>query len=459
MALSEDDLTQLLQAGRESLNTEFKPWFPPSEEFGKSIIAKGCMALRNADGGCLVIGMNDDGSTDNRTHISDVRTAFQHDVVQEIVTKYASDAFEITVHFVDFNGMERVVIEVPAGIRTPIICRSNLPRQATAEHEAGTLVQESAVYVRTLKSNGRPSTSIAKLSDWPRIMETCFNNREADIGAFMRRQLSGLDIESTASVLFEILKVAKGPDAQELAEEFLEIGFSKYLGQVKARAKPLPKIGTREVSAAISGKFEQPTLDDEFMQQFGHFQRMSGWAPFVAFLNMSARIDDVRYDPSGMDVLTYDDGVFHILDFSRIESSGKFYYLEPLPGDFSQKPQLQYLEFVYETARIAEVIAVVLLFAKAFCGEESDNHVTFALRWKGLAGRRLGSQERFFWSHGLATQNDFVTHATIPVSIAISAIGLHVESIVKQLFRLFGGQVFDSRVIQQIVEDRLNRRL
>ena len=149
MPLSEEDLTQLLQAGRESLNTEFKPWFPLSEDSGKATLAKACMALRNADGGFLVIGMNNDGSPDNRTHVSDVRTVFHHDAVQGIVSKYASDLFEITVHFTSFEGMERVIIEVPAGIRTPVICRNNLPKNSTPDgHDAGSLVQEGIVYAR-----------------------------------------------------------------------------------------------------------------------------------------------------------------------------------------------------------------------------------------------------------------------------------------------------------------------
>lgn len=461
MALSEEDLIQLLQAGRESLNTEFKPWFPLSEDSGKATLAKACIAIRNADGGFLVIGMSNDGAPDNRKHVSDVRTVFHHDAVQEVVSRYASDLFEITVHFVPFDGMERVIVEVPSGVRTPVICRNNLPRNVTSEgYQPGTLLKEGEVYVRTHASNGRPSTSPAKIIDWQRIMETCFNNREADIGAFMRRQLSGLDVEAATSAIFEMLKGAKGPTLQERTDAYLDVCLQKYVGRVKELGKPLPNIGTREVAAAISGDFEPPSLDEECMWQFAHLQRMSGWAPFVAFLNMSARIDDIRYDESGADVLTYDDRMFHILDFSRIERSGQFYFFEPLPGDFSPRTKAHtVLEFVQETARIAEIIAVIMQFAKAFCGNDSKNQVTFAFRWEGLANRRLGSMDRMSWSRGVATQNDYVTHATIPVSIAISAIGLHVESIVKQLFRLFAGHAFDSTVIQNIVEDRMNSRL
>lgn len=62
MAASTDDLSFILQNGRESLDIEFKTWQNLDLDHGKAIIANGCMALRNINGGYLVIGMEDDGS-------------------------------------------------------------------------------------------------------------------------------------------------------------------------------------------------------------------------------------------------------------------------------------------------------------------------------------------------------------------------------------------------------------
>jgi|SRR5579864_73506 len=184
-----DELKVRLRRAQESLDTELKPWIDPTLDTGKAIVAKACMALRNGNGGLLIIGMRDDGTPDNRKQPGDVRRKFHHDCVQEIVSKYSSEPFEITVHFIEYDGAERVIIEVPPGVRAPVICRNSLPKDTTDQgHEPGSLLRENTVYVRTLGSNGRPSTAPAKITDWPRIMEICFNNREADIGAFVRRQ-------------------------------------------------------------------------------------------------------------------------------------------------------------------------------------------------------------------------------------------------------------------------------
>jgi len=46
------------------------------------------------------------------------------------------------------------------------------------------------VFFRTLNANGTPSTARARPEDWRDILEICFENREADIGRFLRRHLS-----------------------------------------------------------------------------------------------------------------------------------------------------------------------------------------------------------------------------------------------------------------------------
>jgi hypothetical protein len=115
-----------------------------------------------------------------------------------------------------------------------------------------------------------------------------------------------------------------------------------------------------------------------------------------------------------------------------------------------------------ETARVAEIIATTLAFAKTFCGPDSTNELSFAFRWRGLAGRHLSSwasPDRHFFTAQTAQQDDLLTHVSMPIATVPEAIGLHVEAIVKPLFRLFGGTAFQSGVLQSIVTDRLNSRL
>lgn len=224
----------------------------------------------------------------------------------------------------------------------------------------------------------------------------------------------------------------------------------------------VPKIGTREISAVITGEFVRPVLNAQYVLRFGQVPRFSGWPPFVSLLNADSEHARVHYDEGGVESLEYVNARFHSLDFSRIEASGRFYYLEGLRDDLvaEELPAFERLEYVTETARVTEVIAVILLFAKMFCGSEAANEVTFSFRWRGLAKRWLWFRSgRTLINRRQATQDEIVTHATIPVATPVQAIGLQVENVIKPVFRLFGGWEFESDVILEIVTDRLKRRL
>jgi hypothetical protein len=465
MPTDPDDLKRRLANVQESLDTELKPWFDPREDNKRALIAKACMALRNNDGGVLVIGINDDGTPDNRGFIKEPRKTFHPDVVQDIVSKFSSERFETTVHFVERDGMERVMIEVPAGVRMPVICRQDLPKKGNAEGlEPGTLLEENAVYVRTLVANGRVSTSEAKLADWPRIMEHCFNNREADIGAFMRRQLSGIDISQTTAMLSEILQSARAPTPSEEADGQLDRCYAHFVELGKTHQPPAPSdVGTREASIVIAGDFTKPDLTEAFLLGLETTTpTYSGWRPWAAILNNRTREQGAYVLDDGWESFYFEMEMWRMLEFSRIDAEGRFYYVESLNGDLQKigKPKTD-LEFVYETDRVTEIVAIALCFARAFCGPKATNDLVITMRWKGLKDRYLSSMRdhRNFRAPRTAKQDVIVTHATIALDIATNAIGLHIERLVKPVFALFGGWSFDSSVIQRIVSNRLDTRI
>ena len=128
------------------------------------------------------------------------------------------------------------------------------------------------------------------------------------------------------------------------------------------------------------------------MLQFLQIPRYSGWPPWVDLLNADSALGHLTYDSNGLESFEYITRVFHSLDFSRMDACGAFYYLEALRDDVQQQvPVGKYLEFVIETARVAEIIAVCLAFAKEFCGAEASNDLAFAFRWRGLRGRELST--------------------------------------------------------------------
>jgi len=145
----------------------------------------------------LIIGFRDDGRPDTPPP-TDVRSKFHLDVIQPIVSRFASQSFSIAVEFVKREGVEYPVICVPIGVETPVAAKSDLPNPDSSKRP---LVVCNAVYIRTVESNGTISSSAARWKDWPQIVRNCFDNREADIGAFVRRHLSNIELGPLSGLL------------------------------------------------------------------------------------------------------------------------------------------------------------------------------------------------------------------------------------------------------------------
>ena len=187
-----DTLRELVRNPREALGVEIKAWIDPASVEGQAKIARAALALRNYNGGFLVIGFDNETMQPVQTNRpADVRVAFHADVVQAIISRYASESFEVTVHLPERDGLEYPVIEIQGGLRTPVATKSDLNDSANRP-----LIRRDAVFVRSLDANGIVSTTPAGWKDWPRLVEVCFDNREADIGRFVRRHLSGVDVET-----------------------------------------------------------------------------------------------------------------------------------------------------------------------------------------------------------------------------------------------------------------------
>ena len=151
-----DFLAGLVTNPREALSVEVKSWIDPKTPDGESKIAKCLLGMRNHGGGFMVIGFDNEHLLPvSANRPSDVRAAFHADTIQAIVSRYASETFEVKVHFPQRDGIEFPVIEVPADVRTPVAAK-------TDSGDAGRpLVRKDAVYVRSLDANGIASTTAA----------------------------------------------------------------------------------------------------------------------------------------------------------------------------------------------------------------------------------------------------------------------------------------------------------
>lgn len=97
MPNSREVIESLVFKPRESLDVELKQWIDPQSPQGIAKVARACIALRNNNGGYLVIGFLDDGTPDSANIPSDIRATFHLDVVQGIVSRYSSEKFGIEI--------------------------------------------------------------------------------------------------------------------------------------------------------------------------------------------------------------------------------------------------------------------------------------------------------------------------------------------------------------------------
>src|ERR1035438_72834 len=111
----------------ESLSVELKRWIDSTQPGGIEKIAKGVLALRNRNGGFFVVGFDDMSLIpDVANEPKNVRELFHVDVIQGIVSKYASDPFEIEIAWGDREGRQYPIIVVPSGVKVPVAAKRDL---------------------------------------------------------------------------------------------------------------------------------------------------------------------------------------------------------------------------------------------------------------------------------------------------------------------------------------------
>jgi hypothetical protein len=161
MNVDQSRIDELLARLSESLTVEVKRWISADELQGLSKIVRGALALRNRNGGYFVIGFDDKTlQPDIGNEPPDVRAAFHIDKIQGLISRYASELFEVAVVFDKHGGREYPVIVVPDGVRSPVAAKRDL-----FDDKRNELIGHGEVYFRTLSANGTPSTAAARPQD------------------------------------------------------------------------------------------------------------------------------------------------------------------------------------------------------------------------------------------------------------------------------------------------------
>lgn len=465
MPLEEEQLRQLIDQPSETLSIELKDWIDPDSMSGIAKIVKACLAMRNNDGGYLLIGFNNNNGSPNPNDApADVGEAFHIDKIQGHVTRFSSEPFEIFLHYPVIDGTTYVVIEIPTGVKTPVATKSGLANGETH------YIRVDKVFVRTLNANNTPSTAEAKWKDWPNVMERCFENREADVGRFIRRHLSSASSDELKAAFLSIFTgdVYGDSSGNEAVLEFLDSSFGRFDTVALERGVDIPDHGSMEVAAIIDGEISQFSANREFLNLVSATNPgLTGWPVWVdsrSFTNESHRpfVFDGVWEAF---VASFGQGFSDHLDYWRISPEGRFYLYRAFQDDIggsdrAPKPGTV-LDFGLAVLRAAECMIVAVAFAKAM-GAKEDAKLRMAYRWKKLRGRTLSSwanPARLLSYERSAYQDEVVTTIDVPVDTAPGAVAGYVDSVTSRLFEVFDGFELSGEVTEDLTRRLLERRL
>ena len=465
MEIDSSRIQDLINRPSESLSVELKRWIDPASPEGMSKIVRAVLAMRNYGGGYLIIGFdNETHKPDVKNVISDVQSAFHIDKIQGLISRFSSEPFEISVEYPKREGQAYPVIVVPPGVKTPVASKSDLPNGNKK------LISTDDVYVRSLQANNTPSTTKARWKDWPTIVEVCFDNREADIGRFLRRHLSGLKPE-TVQEFAEVIAKGMVPETsvEDLLKEYLQEGAERFQKVKIERAIELPVHGTWEVALLIMDNVPVHSANQQFLKLLDSSN--PGYTGWPVWLDSSGFTDESKrpYIFGGAweaFITSVGSGWSDHVDFMRLDPRGRFYLRRALQDDIARSPQspgpLKVIDFGLPVIRSAEAIAVGISFAKAMGCEAENTILSFAFRWTRLQGRELVSwtmPERYISPGGKAYQNDVIVFVNVPIDTPLSALGEYVNQVVRPLYGVFGGFVLSKEVIEDLTRRLVERKL
>jgi len=466
IAIDQERIRDLVSRPSETLNVEVKRWLDLDSDQGVAKVVQAAFALRNRNGGFLVFGF------DNKTlqphdadRPSDVRAAFHVDEVQGIISRYASESFEIAVGFHEREGKEYAVIAVDDGFTVPVFVKRDLIGDGGKK-----LLTVGDLYVRTLNANGTPSTARARPEDWREILEFCFENREADIGRFLRRHLAGQDIRTLLSALGQFAAdTPSGPTLRERSKALLIFGEQRFNAALENRAvsereRRVLDAGRWSVAVVIEPPKDAAIPDQTFLNTaMSSNPAYTGWPVWIDsrfFMDETARptVSDDAWE--AFIISPVDHGADH-LDFWRLDPKGQLYLLRNLQDDVVANVEPRsVLDFALVLWRVTEALAVALALARALGWDPATTKLGFAFRWTKLRGRQLRCWSDPFAVIGGGTARDDEIATTVELNLDTPphALAPAVNEATQRLFALFDGAEIPLPVIEDIVRRVITRR-
>lgn len=469
LTMDRDQAEQLVAHPSEGLNVELKNWLDLEKLEHRAKIARGILALRNRNGGWLLLGFDDVTLAPDLAAPIDPRSIYHPDVIQGLVTKHASEPFEVVVDFVDRGGKSHPVIFVEPGVRTPVAVKSAIQDKSGKE-----FLKFGEVPFRTLRANGTPSTAAARPEDWPDIVEICFENREADIGRFIRRHVGATDF----SDLIQSFVSVSGPTSSHCLEnscvEFLAECNNRFHQIVDPKLPLQPDwkaaidLGATEVVLILAPNLSEIVADKQFYTRLMSSNPELGNPPIWGDTRPSNDpTDRPAQRDGGWEALEahVGDRLWDYMTFSRFEPSGKFYNRRLLEDDASSrarsvKPGVS-LDPRIVITKVAEAMVVGGAFARALGCDAKSTQLGFLFRWSGLQGRQLYTWTNpgtFMLMKHVCQDDEVKIDHEIALDTPDAGLAPHVQKITRRLFAAFNGYSMPIQEIEQLVSNLLSRR-
>lgn len=444
----------------ETLDTEFKRWLRLDAPDQAATLAKACIAMRNNDGGRVILGLDDTGHSVVADRPADVNTAYHTDDINALVGRFATPKFEVRVSIKEHEGAAHPELTIPGGIDHPVITRTG--------HQK--IVRQNAVYIRTI-SNGRPSTCepVTPL-DWETLIAKCYDNRDAATARLLARH---------APSLAALVGTGSTAAVEELNDRFLrtkkllQLGRQQFDERWRERSKDAEKQrafpGLLEVAAVVDGKFREVgvhnLLDTLFVQQ----PHMTGWPPWVDSRGFTKDASRPYVTKNGWEALvraTREMLFVDAVDFWRIEPTGSFYLLRTSENDTAETLLKRGVEpgkvfdWLLLISRTAEILATLKAFGTVLAVEPAKARIEVTCRWTGMRGRTLAcwvKPERDGIYGQTAVDDTVVESCAFPMDESSTTLWLQVRQLIQPVCNLFGANLPDP-LVQKITEETIQRR-
>jgi hypothetical protein len=469
MDIEQATIDALVAGPAETRTVEVKSWIDPRTPEGRAKLLQAMLALRNFNGGCVLIGF------DNKTlqplpvpaELPDVFDLYHNDKIQGLISKHASETFDVAVCRGRREEQHHPVIVIDHGVHTPVAVKTPITGPGGKQ-----IVKRGSVFFRSLLSNGVASSAEAQPGDWPEIMQICMDNREADIGRFVRRHLAGSNLRQIMDILQSAQTDRESkPNLIERARTWLAEGgtrlspaVSRWHGQAHAENRldlnQLLKDGAWEVALTIDPPISDRVADNAFYDAVAfNVPQLSGWPIWLGTRGHADPTSRPFQISDGWEVLIVLASFWDIVEFQRWEPNGRFYIRRLHDDDASARARGVSTGLTLDLGRVATSVAESVLaglsIAKGLGCNETSAQLAFSYRWTGLSGRRASfwaSQLRYIPADNRCVDAGATAFISVPLATAPSAITPFVNVATKELFAKFNGFAMSMNVLEQCVK-------